>query len=99
MYDMPAHAHRGGHAHRTCEQFLICLHGRLDLSVASPAGADAFTLDRPFIGLYLPALSWVDIHVGTKDSICLVLASDIYDPADYVNDRAEFDALAVGGRD
>ncbi|RAU23575.1 hypothetical protein CU669_00255 [Paramagnetospirillum kuznetsovii] len=93
MYELPEGGHRGGHAHRTCHQGILCLHGSLDLSVISPWGRASFTLDSPRLALHLPPLSWVDITVRRPDSVCLVLASHAYDPADYVNDRGEFDAL------
>ncbi|TAN69982.1 MAG: WxcM-like domain-containing protein [Magnetospirillum sp.] len=93
LYDLPPAGHRGGHAHRTCHQVLICLSGALGLAVGSPAGEEEFVLDSPRRALHLPPLSWVDITILKPGTICLVLTSHAYDPADYINDRAEFDAL------
>jgi hypothetical protein len=95
MYDLPLDGHRGGHAHRACHQALLCLHGCLELVVASPAGASRFILDSPRRAVHLPPLSWVDITVRQSGSVCLVLASHPYDPADYINNRAEFDGLVA----
>lgn len=85
--------HRGGHAHRVQEQFLVCLTGDVRIFVRWPGGECSLTLDSPRQGLYLPPLSWMDIWAGRAGTSCLVLTSDLYDPADYINDHEEFEAI------
>lgn len=98
IYDMPESITRGGHAHRTCEQFLICLHGALRLECRFPTGATTFDLTSPRQGLYMPPLTWVDFTALRANSVCLVLTSDPYDPADYINDATEFAVLCTAAR-
>jgi hypothetical protein len=43
--------------------------------------------------LYLPPLLWLDLGEFTADAVCCVLASDLYDEADYLRDYEKFRAL------
>jgi hypothetical protein len=47
-------------------------------------------LDRPDLGLYLPPLIWAIQYKYSSDALLLVLASDAYDPDDYIRDYDEF---------
>lgn len=98
MPDLPEGGHRGGHAHRRCSQFLICLGGEVEASVAWLDGEQDFQLASPRQGLYLPPLCWLDIRVRRAASSFLVLASDLYDAADYIHDRREFEVIRGRGR-
>ena len=42
------------------------------------------------MGLYVPALVWRELLNFSAGSICLVMASEFYDPADYFRDYADF---------
>jgi hypothetical protein len=95
IYDMPANVRRGGHAHRRCEQFLLCLHGALRAECRFPGGEMVFDLNSPRHGIYLPALTWLEFSVSLPDTVCAVLASEIYDPTDYVHDAKAFAALCT----
>ena len=57
------------------------------------AGRTEVVLDRPDQGLYMPPLMWGTQFKFTDDALLLVLASDWYDPEDYIRDYAEFVAL------
>jgi len=97
MFDMPVGSHRGGHAHRRCQQFLLAMAGRLQVATRSAEGTQTVLLSRPDQGLYVPAMTWLDVIAVDPGSVCLVLASDAYDAADYIHDPAEFDQLVGGG--
>lgn len=49
-----------------------------------------YTLNRPDVGLYIPAGLWRDINNFSSGAICLVLASQIYDEDDYIRDYKNF---------
>ena len=53
-----------------------------------------FLLDRPNLGLYLPAMTWGVQYKYSGDAVQLVFASHFYDPEDYIRDYGEFEALA-----
>jgi dTDP-4-dehydrorhamnose 3,5-epimerase-like enzyme len=93
-----AGAARGGHAHKACEQFLICLAGALQVRADAGGEVRTFELRDTTQGLYVPAMTWVDFTAVADGSVCLVLASHAYDEDDYVRDRDAFEAL-TGVRD
>ncbi len=95
VYDVPSEALRGGHAHIALEQVVFCLCGRLEVSVDDGRRRDAFCLDDPRSGLYLPPMIWQDLADFTPGSVYLVLASARFDEGDYIRDHGDYLA-AVG---
>ncbi len=49
-----------------------------------------FQLNRSYFGLYIPPLVWREIENFSSGAVCLVLASEHYDEADYYRDYEEF---------
>ncbi len=94
VFGVPAGELRGTHAHRVCEQFLVCLHGSLRARVDDGTHVAEVTLDRPEAGLYMPPLTWGGQLDYSADAVLLVLASQRYDRNDYIEDYAEFQKLA-----
>jgi acetyltransferase-like isoleucine patch superfamily enzyme/dTDP-4-dehydrorhamnose 3,5-epimerase-like enzyme len=84
---------RGEHAHKTLHQFLVCVHGRCNVVVDDGRHRQEFILDSPSIGVYIPPMVWAVQYQYSPDAVLLVLASDYYDPRDYVRDYAEFLAI------
>ena len=97
IYDVPTEASRGAHAHRTLQQFLVCLSGSFDVALDDGCAKATIHLNRPWKGLYIPPMMWAAEVNFDASSICLVLASDLYDEADYVRDYSEYLRLARGG--
>jgi len=81
---------RGEHAHKALHQFLICVHGRCHVVADDGEKRQEFVLDSPTIGVHLPPMVWGAQYKYSKDAVLLVLASDVYDPADYIRDYSEF---------
>lgn len=94
VYDVPSRDVRGEHAHRVCEQFLICLSGAVSCVVDDGQSRQEFRLDQPDVGLYVPPLTWGTQYDYTANAVLLVLASDEYDPEDYIRDYDAFLAAA-----
>jgi acetyltransferase-like isoleucine patch superfamily enzyme/dTDP-4-dehydrorhamnose 3,5-epimerase-like enzyme len=90
VYDVPGREIRGAHAHRVCEQFLICVHGSVRVAVDDGRGRAEATLADPTEGIYVPPLVWASQFHYEKDTVLLVLASLPYDPEDYIRDYGEF---------
>jgi acetyltransferase-like isoleucine patch superfamily enzyme/dTDP-4-dehydrorhamnose 3,5-epimerase-like enzyme len=93
VYAVPSAEVRGEHAHRRCEQMLVCVHGQVTAMVDDGERRAEYRLDRPDVGLYVPPLVWGTQYRYSADAVLLVLASMPYDPADYIRDYAEFKAL------
>jgi UDP-2-acetamido-3-amino-2,3-dideoxy-glucuronate N-acetyltransferase len=85
---------RGEHAHRRLEQFLVCINGRVRIAADDGRVQADFLLERPNLGLYIPPMIWSVQYRFSADAVLLGLCSDLYDPADYIRDYAEFLQLA-----
>lgn len=93
VYDVPGKDVRGEHAHRSCHQFLVCARGSLSVVVDDGKVSEEITLESPDVGLHLPPMIWAVQYKYSSDALLLVLASDPYDPADYIRDYDEFRSL------
>ena len=78
---------RAGHALRTCHQVLIALRGRFDVIVD---GTRWYHLCSPQFGLHIEPMAWRVMRNFSSDALCLVLASEEYDGADYIKDYDEY---------
>jgi acetyltransferase-like isoleucine patch superfamily enzyme len=94
VYAVPSQETRGEHAHKRCHQFLICVHGRCHVLVDDGSSRQEFVLDRPNLGIHVHPMVWAVQYKYTPDAVLLVLASDFYDPDDYIRDYNEFLRLA-----
>lgn len=98
LYDVPGGAARAGHAHKTLMQFLIAMSGSFDILLDDGYRKGKFHLNQPHYGLYLPPMVWRVIDNFSSGSVCLVLASDFFDEADYHRDYDEFLEAVRGKR-
>ena len=100
VYDVPSIQVRGEHAHRICEEFLVCVSGQVTVGVDDGKGRDEYVLDNPRIGLYIPARVWTVQYRYTDHAVLVVAASHSYDPDDYIRDYAKFlEFVQMGGSD
>jgi hypothetical protein len=77
---------RGKHRHKKNKQFLICLGGKIQLKVINKNKAKVFNLSKPTYGVYLAPQDWHEIIPKKRNSIVLVLASNIFNKNDYLNE-------------
>ncbi|MFZ5890629.1 MAG: WxcM-like domain-containing protein [Myxococcota bacterium] len=90
VLDVPGKELRGAHAHRKCKQLLVCLRGSISVVTDDGLNLQEFVLDTPELALYLPPMVWGIQYKYAPDSMLLVMASDPYDPADYIRDYDDF---------
>lgn len=95
VFDVPSREVRGEHAHRVCHQFLICVKGSCTVVADDGTQRREFLLDRPNVGVYLPAMTWGIQYKYSSDAVVLVFASEYYDASDYIRDYSEFVALVA----
>jgi len=76
---------RGEHAHKKCAQFLFSASGFNVLSL-NLGGIKNFQI-LPGWGLLVPPYNWIQISSKVPDCKIVVLASEPYDPADYIKER------------
>lgn len=90
VYNVPNSRVRGEHAHKTCEQFLVSVKGAVSVVVDDSKQREEFVLDKPWVGLHLPARIWGVQYNYTQDAVLMVIASHPYDPDDYLRDYDQF---------
>lgn len=93
IYNVPSQDVRGEHAHRLCEQFLVCLTGSVRAIVDDGTTREEYLLDTPSNGLHMPAMTWGTQYAYSADAVLAVFASRPYDDADYIRTYAEFESL------
>lgn len=90
MYDVPGGESRGAHGHRTLESLIVAVSGSFDVTVDDGMNRKTVQLNRPYVGLNVKPGIWRDISNFSSGAICLVLASQKYDEADYIRDYGSF---------
>jgi dTDP-4-dehydrorhamnose 3,5-epimerase-like enzyme len=90
LYDIPSGAERGGHSHKQQLEFLIALSGSFDVVLNDGKEERIITLNRPNVGLLIPTGIWRELQNFSSGSVCLVLASGVFDETDYIRDYEDF---------
>lgn len=90
LYDVPGGVDRGGHAHKELQQLIVAASGCFTVELDDGKVKRSFTLNRPYQGLYVVPGIWRVLKDFSSGSVCLVLASEKYDPEDYIRDYDDF---------
>ncbi len=90
LYDVPGGAERGGHAHKGLHQLIIAMSGSFDVVLDDGQNKKRVHLARSFYGLYVCPMIWRELDNFSSGSVCMVLASNKYDEADYYRNYNEF---------
>ncbi|MDB5595776.1 MAG: hypothetical protein JWM36_2737 [Hyphomicrobiales bacterium] len=90
LYDVPGGSSRGGHAHKALHQLIIAMSGSFDVELDDGCRKQRFQLNRSYYGLYVCPMIWRELDNFSSGSVCLVLASNRYDEADYYRNYDEF---------
>jgi len=94
LYDVPGGAERGGHAHKGLHQLIIAMSGSFDVVLDDGFNKKRVHLSRSYNGLYVCPMIWRELDNFSSGSVCMVLASNKYDEADYFREYSDFIAAA-----
>lgn len=97
LYDVPGGSERGGHAHLQLHQLMIAMSGSFDIVLDDGFERKRVHLNRSYNALYIPPMTWRELDNFSSGSVCMVLASEHFDEADYIRDYSAF-MVAVHGR-
>jgi hypothetical protein len=89
-YDVPGGSDRGAHAHKRLHQLIIAMSGSFDVVLDDGFEKKRFHLNRSYFGLYVCPMMWRELDNFSSGSVCLVLASELFDPDDYYRDHDLF---------
>ncbi|MCM1096818.1 MAG: FdtA/QdtA family cupin domain-containing protein [Ruminococcus flavefaciens] len=96
IYGSDASVVRGQHANRNSEFVLINVAGTSKVKVMDGKGNETiFALNRPHTGIYLPTMVWKEMYDFSADSVLLCLASEHYDPDEYIRSYEDFRKLVM----
>lgn len=90
LYDVPGGSDRGSHAHKNLHQFIVAMSGSFDVVLDDGQDERRYHLNRSYYGLYVCPMTWRYLDNFSSGSVCMVLASNVYDESDYIRDHNEF---------
>lgn len=90
LFDVPSNSFRGGHSHINQSEVLIALSGSFEVVLNDGTEKESFLLNKPKTGLCIPTGIWRELENFSSGSVCLVLASDVYNEDDYIRNFDEF---------
>ena len=90
LTEVPADEFRGGHAHKQLKQCIIAASGSFDVILKNAEDKQKVHLNSSPNCLYIPRMVWHTLENFSSGSVCLVVASEHFDEADYYRDYSEF---------
>jgi hypothetical protein len=90
LYDVPGGESRGAHAHRDLSQLIVAASGSFRVTLDDGIVKRSFLLNRPYQALYVKPGIWRDLDDFSSGAVCLVLASEVYQPEDYIREYDDF---------
>jgi hypothetical protein len=96
IYDVPGGEKRGGHAYRSLQEFIVALSGSFDVVLDDGVNKKTFSLNRSYLGIYVPKLIWRHLENFSTNSTALIVSDKLYSAGEYVYDYNEF--LSIKGQ-
>lgn len=84
VYGVHAGDIRGQHAHKHCHQFLVCVHGKVEVLCDDGCEKTMFLLDTPLKGLHIPPSIWAEQRYASSETMLIVLADRPFEELDYI---------------
>ncbi len=90
IYDTKRDVPRGFHAHKELKQLLICVTGSCKVKVDTGKSSEIFDLNTPEKALYIGTNLWREMFDFSQGCVLMVLASEYYNPDEYIRNYDEF---------
>ena len=90
LYDVPGGSERGGHAHKELSQLIIAMSGSFDVVLDDGEKKKRVHLSRSYYGLYVCPMIWRELDNFSSGSVCMVIASNLYDESDYFRNYDDY---------
>lgn len=90
LFDVPSSSRRGGHAHKSQQEFLIAVSGSFEVILDDGKNKKSVTLNKPDKGLLIPTGIWRELENFSSGAICLVFSSGEFDEEDYLREYTDF---------
>ena len=89
-YDVPGDERHRGQAHKKINEFLIATSGSFSVTLDNGKEKKTFLLNHPWEGLLIYPGIWRTLEDFSSGAVCMVLASDYYDEADYIRNYKDY---------
>lgn len=86
IHGIPEGGRRGGHAHTSNCEILICINGSFDLTLSDSRRETTYHLSDPTRGIVIPPDAWTRMENFAPQTILLVLCSEEYSEEGYIHD-------------
>lgn len=93
IYDVPGGEVRGGHAYCNLQEFIVSLSGSFDVVLNDGVNEKHYTLNRSYLGLYVPKMIWRHMENFSTNSLALIVADGSYDANDYIRDFRHYQKM------
>ncbi|RZL46389.1 MAG: WxcM-like domain-containing protein [Pedobacter sp.] len=90
IYDVPGGEERGGHSYHSNQEFIIALSGSFDVVLNDGFNQKVFSLNRSYVGLYVPNQIWRNMNNFSTNSLAFIVASTVFDESDYERNFEKF---------
>jgi hypothetical protein len=87
IQNVPSGTWRGGHAHRTTKQVLICISGAIEVKLESKDGTETFML-KEGQQCFIDSMIWDSQKFIDENSILLVICSTEFNKEDYIFEKS-----------
>ncbi|RYD55981.1 MAG: WxcM-like domain-containing protein [Sphingobacteriales bacterium] len=93
IYDVPGGEMRGGHAFKEQQEVIVALSGSFDVVLHDGKDRHKISLNRSYMGLYVPSMYWRELENFSTNSLALIVSDCAYDEGDYLRDFDQFKNL------
>jgi dTDP-4-dehydrorhamnose 3,5-epimerase-like enzyme len=91
IYNSDKSVVRGQHANVRTKFVLINVAGKSKVKIMDGKGNEQIVvLDQPRKGVFIDSMLWKEMYDFSKGSILIVLASEHYDPTEYIRDWDDY---------
>ncbi len=91
IYNSDQSVIRGQHANIRTKFVLINVAGKSKVKIMDGKGSEQIVvLDQPRKGVFIDNMLWKEMYDFSEDSILIVLASEHYDPTEYIRDWDDY---------
>ncbi len=90
IHSIPPGGRRGGHAHTSNCEILICINGSFDLTLSDGFREETYHLDDPTKGIVIPPDAWTRMENFAAGTILVVLCSEEFTEKGYIHNFADY---------
>lgn len=90
LYKTKKSVSRGYHAHRNLKQVAVCVSGNCKMILDNGDNREEASLDSPEKGILIESMVWREMHDFSDDCVLVVIASELYEEADYIRNYESF---------